>query len=107
MTFLVEQPRSNDVVASTDSRLLSLSERTLRAMIDRDPATVGTLHRNFARQLCSAPGSKPSGSRMLARPTRYVIACMDGTNWIHGGCPRAHVDRWRPRPPRPRACGLP
>jgi CRP-like cAMP-binding protein len=38
MAFLLERPRSADVYAATDGRVLSLSEGTLRKAIGSDPA---------------------------------------------------------------------
>ena len=37
IAFLLEQPRSADVYAATDARILSLSEGTVRKLIESDP----------------------------------------------------------------------
>jgi hypothetical protein len=53
VAYLLEQPRGADVVAATDGRLLSLSERTLRRLVDTQPEGAAKLHRNLARQLAT------------------------------------------------------
>jgi hypothetical protein len=53
MAFLLEQPRSFDVDAVTDAKVLSLSERSLRRMIREDPAVAAALLLNVAKMLCS------------------------------------------------------
>ncbi len=51
--FLLDQPRSADVVAVTDNvRLLSLSEGTLRKMIHDDPVVAAKFLLNLSRMLC-------------------------------------------------------
>jgi len=52
MAFLLERPRSADVYAATDGRILSLSESTLRKTIDSDPAVAAHLLLNIAKMLC-------------------------------------------------------
>jgi hypothetical protein len=53
MAFLLERPRSADVNAATDhSRILSLSEAKLRAMIKSDPAIAAQLLLNISKMLC-------------------------------------------------------
>ena len=52
IAFLLERPRSADVYAATDARILSLSESTLRKTIDRDPATAAHLLLNISKMLC-------------------------------------------------------
>lgn len=53
MAFLLERPRSADVYAATDgSRILSLSEAKLRAMIKSDPAIAARLLLNISKMLC-------------------------------------------------------
>ena len=49
--YLLEGPRGADVTATTDGRILSLSERTQRSQLDDRPALAAKLHRNIARQL--------------------------------------------------------
>jgi hypothetical protein len=51
MAYLLEATRGSDVTAKTDGRILSLSERTLRALPDDQPTVAAQLHRNMARQL--------------------------------------------------------
>jgi hypothetical protein len=51
--FLLEQPRSLDVFAAADdTRVLSLSERTLRTMIDEDAAVAAKFLLNLSKMLC-------------------------------------------------------
>ncbi|MHC4109139.1 MAG: cyclic nucleotide-binding domain-containing protein [Planctomycetota bacterium] len=53
MAFLLERPRTKDVYAATDGvRVLSLSEGTLRKMIENDPAVTATLLLNISKMLC-------------------------------------------------------
>jgi hypothetical protein len=52
MAFLLEQTRSADVYAATDGRILSLSERTLRASISSDSEIAATLLLNISKILC-------------------------------------------------------
>jgi len=52
MAFLLEQPRSADVYAATDGRILSLSEKTLRAAISSDSEIAATLLLNISKILC-------------------------------------------------------
>jgi hypothetical protein len=52
MAFLLEQPRAADVFAATDCRILSLSERTLRASISSDSEIAATLLLNISKILC-------------------------------------------------------
>jgi cyclic nucleotide-binding protein/GNAT acetyltransferase-like protein len=52
MAFLLEQPRVADTYAAADgTRILSLSERTLRQMIADDPTVAAKLLMNIARML--------------------------------------------------------
>lgn len=53
VAFLLEQPRAVDVYAATDgTRILSLSERTLRTMIAEDAAVAAKLLLNMSKMLC-------------------------------------------------------
>jgi hypothetical protein len=52
MAFLLEQPRSADVYAATDARILSLSEGTLRKLIESDPEVAARLLLNVSKMLC-------------------------------------------------------
>lgn len=52
MAFLLEQPRSADVYAATDGRILSLSEGTLRKSIATDPEVAAKLLLNVSKILC-------------------------------------------------------
>jgi predicted GNAT family N-acyltransferase len=53
MAFLLEQPRGADTYAVSDgTRILSLSERTLRQMIADDPIVAAKLLMNIAKMLC-------------------------------------------------------
>ncbi len=52
MAFLLEQPRSSDVFAVTDARILSLSESTLRKTIANDPTVAANLLLNVSKMLC-------------------------------------------------------
>ncbi len=52
IAFLLEQPRSADVYAATDGRILSLSERTLRQSISTDSEIAATLLLNISKILC-------------------------------------------------------
>jgi hypothetical protein len=53
MAFLLELPRQSDVYAApTGARILSLSDRTLRALIAEEPALASKLLLNIARMLC-------------------------------------------------------
>ncbi len=52
MAFLLQQPRVADTYAATDgTRILGLSERTLRAMIADDPTVAAKLLMNLAKML--------------------------------------------------------
>jgi CRP-like cAMP-binding protein len=52
MAFLLEQPRTADVYAATDARILSLSEGTLRQLIESDPDVAAHLLLNVSKLLC-------------------------------------------------------
>ena len=53
IAFLLEQPRSADVYAATDGvRVLSLSEGTIRKLIDSDPSVAAQLLLNISKGLC-------------------------------------------------------
>lgn len=52
MAFLLERPRSRDVFAATNARILSLSEAQLRALIANDPAVAAKLLLNISKMLC-------------------------------------------------------
>ena len=52
MAFLLERPRSADVYAATDGRILSLSEGTLRKAIGSDPEIAAQLLLNVSKMLC-------------------------------------------------------
>jgi hypothetical protein len=53
MAFLLERPRSRDVYAASDGvRILSLSEATLRQLIESDPAIAAHLLLNISKMLC-------------------------------------------------------
>jgi hypothetical protein len=52
MAFLLERPRSRDVYAATDARILSLSEAQLRTLIASDPAIAAQLLLNISKMLC-------------------------------------------------------
>ncbi|MET0627195.1 MAG: cyclic nucleotide-binding domain-containing protein [Acidimicrobiia bacterium] len=53
MAFLLERPRTLDVYAASDSvRVLSLSEHTIRTMVDEDPAVAAKLLFNISKMLC-------------------------------------------------------
>jgi hypothetical protein len=53
MAFLLERPRSHDVDAATDgTRILSLSEGAVRALIADDPTLAAKVLLNLARVLC-------------------------------------------------------
>jgi Cyclic nucleotide-binding domain len=52
IAFLLEQPRSADVFAATDARILSLSEGTVRELIESDPAVAAHLLLNVSKMLC-------------------------------------------------------
>ena len=52
IAFLLEQPRSADVYAATDARILSLSEGTLRKLIESDPDVAAHLLLNVSKMLC-------------------------------------------------------
>jgi hypothetical protein len=51
IAFLLEQPRSADVYAATDARILSLSESTLRELIAKEPTVAGKLLLNISKIL--------------------------------------------------------
>jgi hypothetical protein len=51
--FLLQQPRGFDVdVVSEDTRILSLSERSLRALTDKHPVVAAKLLTNIGKTLC-------------------------------------------------------
>jgi hypothetical protein len=52
MAFLLEQPRSADVYAATDARVLSLSEGTVRKLIESHPDVAAHLLLNVSKMLC-------------------------------------------------------
>ncbi len=53
IAFLLGRPRSADVYAATDGvRVLSLSESTIREMIESDPSVAARLMLNIAKILC-------------------------------------------------------
>jgi hypothetical protein len=53
MAFLLELPRQSDVYAATDGvRILSLSDGTLRTLMDERPALAAKLLFNISRMLC-------------------------------------------------------
>ena len=53
IAFLLETPRTADVFAATDDvRILSLSERTLRASISSESEIAATLLLNISKILC-------------------------------------------------------
>jgi CRP-like cAMP-binding protein len=53
LAFLLEAPRSFDVDAATDgTRVLSLSERALRTMIEEDATVAAKLALNLSKMLC-------------------------------------------------------
>jgi hypothetical protein len=53
MAFLLERPRTLDVYAASDSvRVLSLSESTIRKMVDVDPGVAAKLLFNISKMLC-------------------------------------------------------
>lgn len=52
IAFLLEQPRSADVYAATDARILSLSEGTVRKLIESDPDVAAHLLLNVSKMLC-------------------------------------------------------
>jgi hypothetical protein len=52
MAFLLERPRTLDIYAVGDTRVLSLSESTLRKMVVEDPVVAAKLLLNVARMLC-------------------------------------------------------
>jgi CRP-like cAMP-binding protein len=52
MAFLLERPRSFDVDAATDARIISLSEGALRSMIAEEPTIAAKLLLNISKMLC-------------------------------------------------------
>lgn len=52
IAFLLGQPRSADVYAATDAGVLSLSEGTIRKLIESDPAIAAQLLLNISKILC-------------------------------------------------------
>ena len=52
MAFLLERPRTADVYAATDCRILGLSEGMLRKSIDADPEVAAHVILNIAKILC-------------------------------------------------------
>ena len=64
MAFLLEQARTYDVDAAIESRVLSLSEGSLRKMIADDPVVAAKLLLNISKMLCSRLiKTDPSGPR--------------------------------------------
>ncbi len=51
IAFLLERPRTADVYAATDGRLLSLSEGTLRDLIANEPSIAAKLMLNISKIL--------------------------------------------------------
>jgi CRP-like cAMP-binding protein len=51
IAFLLEQPRTADVYAATDARILSLSESTLRELIAKKPTIAAKLLLNVSKIL--------------------------------------------------------
>jgi hypothetical protein len=51
MAFLLEQPRAFDVLAVSDAKVLSLSERSLRRLISSEPVAAAKLLLNVAKML--------------------------------------------------------
>ncbi len=52
IAFLLERPRSADVVAATEGRVLALSEGTIRKAIAKDPEVAARLLLNVSKILC-------------------------------------------------------
>jgi hypothetical protein len=52
MAFLLDQPRSADVYAATDARVLSLSDSIVRKLIESDPDVAAHLLLNVSKMLC-------------------------------------------------------
>ena len=53
MAFLLDRPRTMDVYAATDDiRVLSLSEKTIRQMIESDGNTAAKFLLNHSKMLC-------------------------------------------------------
>ncbi len=52
MAFLLEHPRTADVYAATDARVVSLSEGTLRKAIASEPEIAAQLLLNISKMLC-------------------------------------------------------
>ena len=53
MAFLLGVPRQTDVYAATpDVRILSLSDGTLRTLMDEEPSLAAKLLFNISRMLC-------------------------------------------------------
>jgi hypothetical protein len=52
IAFLLERPRTLDVEAATDARVLSLSEGALRRLVATEPVTAAKLLLNLSRVLC-------------------------------------------------------
>jgi hypothetical protein len=52
MAYLLGDPRTCDVRAATNGRILALSERTLRRLPDHNPVAAAKLHAGLARTLC-------------------------------------------------------
>ncbi|MEM7135982.1 MAG: cyclic nucleotide-binding domain-containing protein [Myxococcota bacterium] len=52
IAFLLERPRSADVIAATNGRILALSEGTLRKAIANDPEVAARLLLNVSKILC-------------------------------------------------------
>ena len=52
MAFLLDRPRTADVYAATECRVLSLSEGTLRRSIDSDSEVAAHAALNIAKILC-------------------------------------------------------
>jgi hypothetical protein len=52
VVFLLERPRSFDVLAATDVRVLSLSDGAVRSMIEHDAVVAAKLLLNLSKMLC-------------------------------------------------------
>ena len=66
MAFLLERPRSLDIYAANDARVLSLSESTLKKMVTEDPAVAAKVDDCVARRLPAVAVLR--FSRILAPP---------------------------------------
>ena len=52
IAFFLKQPRNADVIAVAPSRMISLNDRTIKALSDSTPATAAMLLNNIALLLC-------------------------------------------------------